>query len=88
MAMTVKKKLVLAAAAVGGLALAAGIAMVVMIGPRNVIGMLRYDQREEGRYVVGDAAPDVGLLTLEGTPVRLAQHFGERPTVIVFGSFT
>ena len=86
--MTVKKKLLLAAAVVGGLALVAGIAMVFMIGPRNVIGMLQYDQREEGRLKVGDRAPDVALVTLDGQPTRLADHFGSKPTVIVFGSFT
>jgi hypothetical protein len=86
--MTLKRKLWIAAGIVGGLALIAGIAMVVMIGPRNVIGMIRYDQREEGRLKVGDPAPDVALLALDGTPVRLASRFGTKPTVIVFGSFT
>ena len=86
--MTTKKKLWIAAAVVGGLALAAGIAMVVMIGPRNVIGMLRYDTREEGKFKVGDPAPDVALVALDGTPVRLASRFGPKPTVIIFGSFT
>ena len=86
--MTVKKKLLLAAAVVGGLALVAGIVMVFMIGPRNVVGMLRYDQREEGRLKVGDPAPDVALVTLDGQPTRLAERFGAKPTVIVFGSFT
>ena len=86
--MTTKKKLWIAAAVVGGLALAAGIAMVVMIGPKNVIGMLRYDIRKEGKFKVGDKAPDVALLGLDGAPVRLASRFGPRPTVIIFGSFT
>ena len=58
-------------------------------GPRNVIGMLRYDQRQEGTLRVGDRAPDVAMLDLDGkTPVRLSQHFGEKPTVLIFGSFT
>ncbi len=58
-------------------------------GPRNLIGMLRYDQRQEGSLKVGDRAPDVGLLSLDGrTPVRLAEQLGGRPTVLVFGSFT
>ena len=86
--MTTKKKLWIVAGVVGGLALAAGIAMVVMMGPRNAIGMLLYDQREEGRFKVGDKAPDVALVTLDGTPVQLATHFGARPTVLIFGSFT
>jgi hypothetical protein len=58
-------------------------------GPRNVIGMLRYDQRQEGTLRVGDRAPDVGVLDLDGkTPIRLSERFGEKPTVLIFGSFT
>lgn len=58
-------------------------------GPRNVIGMLRYDQRQEGALRVGDRAPDVGVLDLDGkTPIRLSERLGEKPTVLIFGSFT
>jgi len=58
-------------------------------GPRNLIGMIRYDQREEGRLKVGDKAPDVTLLELDGkTPVKLSERLGGKPTVLVFGSFT
>jgi hypothetical protein len=58
-------------------------------GPRNLIGMLRYDQRQEGSLRVGDHAPDVVLLELDGTtPVRLAERLGGQPTVLIFGSFT
>jgi hypothetical protein len=58
-------------------------------GPRSLIGMLRYDQRQEGTLKVGDRAPDVGLLALDGkTPVRLAGELGGKPTVLIFGSFT
>ena len=58
-------------------------------GPRNLIGMIRYDQREEGRLKVGDKAPDVTLLALDGkTPVKLSERLGAKPTVLVFGSFT
>ncbi len=58
-------------------------------GPRNLIGMLRYDQRQEGTLKVGDRAPDVGLLALDGaTPVRLADRLAGKPTVLIFGSFT
>ena len=76
-----------------------GVAVVVVLavggmtymigGPRNLIGMLRYDQRQEGTLKVGDRAPDVTLVALDGkTPVRLSQELGGKPTVIVFGSFT
>jgi hypothetical protein len=61
----------------------------MMGGPRNVVGMLRYDQREKGTLKVGDQAPDVTLVSLDGTtPVRLASEIGGKPTVLVFGSFT
>jgi hypothetical protein len=58
-------------------------------GPRNVMGMLRYDQRQEGSLKVGDHAPDVAMLALDGkTPVRLSESLGGKPTVLIFGSFT
>jgi hypothetical protein len=69
--------------------LATGVVIVIKIGPANVIGMLRYDQREEGTLRVGDRAPDVELLAPDGaTPVRLSERLQGRPHVIVFGSFT
>jgi hypothetical protein len=59
------------------------------IGPRNIIGMLRYDQRQEGMLKVGDRAPDVSLVSLDGkTPVRVSDRIGARPLVLVFGSYT
>jgi hypothetical protein len=75
---------------VGALAILAAGGFTVMVGgPRNVIGMLRYDQRREGDLKVGDRAPDVTLVSLDGkTRVRLAEEIGGRPTVLVFGSFT
>jgi len=64
-------------------------AMVDWMGPRNVIGMLRYDQRAEGRLAVGDAAPDVELFALGGERrEKLSAYIGDRPLVLVFGSFT
>ena len=68
--------------------LAAG-AFVWMMGPRNVIGMLRYDQRKEGNLRVGDRAPDVSLVALDGrTPFRIDPSNGQQPLIIVFGSYT
>jgi hypothetical protein len=64
------------------------VAGVVVIGPRNVIGILRYDTRREGDFRAGDRAPDVELLDLEGAHVHLRDRLGDRPTVIIFGSFT
>ena len=73
----------------GGLALAAGVYFVISVGPRNLIGMVRYDTRREGRLEPGDRAPDVTLLALDGrSPVRLLGGRRERPLVLVFGSFT
>jgi hypothetical protein len=75
---------------VGALALLALGAFTYMVGgPRNLIGMMRYDQREEGTLKVGDRAPDVGLIALDGsTPVKLSEHMGGKPTILIFGSFT
>jgi amino acid transporter len=74
----------------GALVVLAAAGMTYMIGgPRNVIGMLRYDQREEGTLKVGDRAPEVALLALDGkTPVKLSERLGGKPTVLVFGCFT
>ena len=59
------------------------------IGPRNIIGMIRYDERKEGSLKPGDAAPDVTLVSLDGkTPVRVSEQVGGKPLVLVFGSYT
>jgi hypothetical protein len=63
--------------------------MVFRIGPRNVLGMIRYDRRRAGDLAVGDRAPDVTLVRLDGTAgARLLDGMEGRPRVIVFGSFT
>jgi hypothetical protein len=80
------KKIVLG---VVGIAALAATAFVWKIGPRNVYGMLRYDQRREGDLRVGGRAPDVSLVALDGrTPVRIGDSIGAKPLVIVFGSYT
>ncbi|HEV7672554.1 MAG TPA: hypothetical protein VGS22_28890 [Thermoanaerobaculia bacterium] len=62
---------------------------LITIGPSNVWGMLRYDTREEGALDVGHRAPDVSLLALDGhTRVALSERMGERPLVVIFGSYT
>lgn len=74
---------------VGLLVLAVVAFGVISFGPRNIIGMLRYDQRQEGKLKVGDRAPDVDLLALDGTTrVSLKDSIGGRPVVLIFGSFT
>lgn len=68
---------------------AAAAFVVWKMGPRNVIGMLRYDQREEGTLLVGHTAPDVSLVALDGrTRTPLAASIGGKPLVLVFGSYT
>jgi hypothetical protein len=75
-----------------GLAIVVVVAVTALfwvIGPRNVFGMLRYDQRREGDLHVGGRAPDVSLVSLDGrTPVRIGDLIGAQPLVIVFGSYT
>jgi hypothetical protein len=72
----------------GALVAIAVVAVGVVIGPRNVIGMMRYDIRREGDVKVGDRALDVTLRALDGAPVHLAERLRARPTVLIFGSFT
>jgi len=63
--------------------------MLAMMGPRDTWGLLRYDQRQEGTLKVGDRAPDVALVGLDGASrVHLAERIGGRPLVLTFGSFT
>jgi hypothetical protein len=86
-----KKILLRIALVLVGLVLAVGGYFVYQMGPRNIWGMLRYDQREEGALKVGDLAPDVTLVALDGAPVRLHERLGPlgaKPTVIIFGSYT
>ena len=78
------KKVLLAIAAV--VLVVAGF-MVYKIGPRNVIGMIRYDQRREGDLKVGDRAPAATLVALDGAS-RTPLLASGKPTVLVFGSFT
>jgi len=72
-----------------GLVFAATAFALLAIGPRNLIGMLRYDRRKEGDLRVGTRAPDLELVALDGgSRVRLLGAARGRPLVIVFGSFT
>jgi len=75
---------------VAGALVLAGVAYLVFsMGPRNLLGMIRYDQRREGRLRVGDRAPDVELVALDGVRrVRLRDFVGGQPLVLVFGSYT
>jgi len=79
------KKILLALVAL--ILIAAGV-MVAQIGPRNVIGMIRYDQRREGDLKVGDRAPQAMLVALDGKTKQPLLDPGAKPTVLIFGSFT
>ena len=84
--MTRTKKVLLGIAT---LLIAGAAAIVGSMGPSNVIGMLRYDQRAEGQLKVGDMAPDVTLVAIDaGRQEKLLAHVGGRPLVVIFGSFT
>ncbi len=63
---------------------------IVWIGPRNLIGWWRYGrQARQGMLQVGDPAPDVPLVELDGVTSRsLSEWIGDRPLIVVFGSFT
>ena len=75
--------------AIAALVVVAGGVVVAKIGPRNVIGMIRYDQRREGDLKVGDRAPAGMLVGLDGrSQSPLLETTAAKPTVLIFGSFT
>ena len=68
-----------------------GVLSHFMGGPRDVYGFLRYalPQWHRGDLRVGDPAPDVRLISLDGqSTFFLHYHIGSRPLVLVFGSYT
>jgi hypothetical protein len=68
-----------------------GVLSYFMGGPRDVYGFLRYalPQWHRGDLRVGDPAPDVRLISLDGqSTFFLHDHIGSRPLVLVFGSYT
>lgn len=74
---------------VAGLLVVLCAAITWTIGPQNLIGMARYDQRREGVLKVGNQAPDVELLSVDGARrVKLRESIGDKPLVLIFGSFT
>jgi hypothetical protein len=63
----------------------------MMGGPRDVYGFLRYalPQWRNGDLRAGDPAPNVRLLALDGqTTFHLSDRVGQKPLVLVFGSYT
>jgi hypothetical protein len=60
-------------------------------GPKDAVYMVRYalPYMHRGNLKVGDAAPDVRLLELDGiNHFHLRNRIGERPLVLIFGSYT
>jgi hypothetical protein len=60
-------------------------------GPKDAFQMLRFalPYMHRGNLKVGDNAPDVALVALDGeTRFQLREHLAGRPLVLVFGSFT
>ncbi|HET7294536.1 MAG TPA: hypothetical protein VFM88_19080 [Vicinamibacteria bacterium] len=54
-------------------------------------GVLRYnefDRRERGALGVGGPAPDLALTMYDGSALRLAELWREKPAFLVFGSCT
>ena len=87
-----KRFLKWAAGIIGGLLVAAFVALSVMAGsPKNVYGLVRYalPHMHRGNLNVGSDAPDVRLVALDGTTrFHLRERTGARPLVVIFGSFT
>jgi hypothetical protein len=59
--------------------------------PKDVYGLVRYalPHMHGGKLHPGDDAPDVRLLTLDGSShFHLRERIGARPLVVIFGSYT
>ncbi|HKI12520.1 MAG TPA: hypothetical protein VKA02_10425 [Candidatus Acidoferrum sp.] len=76
----------------GGLVVIAYVGLSIMAGgPKDAIGMLRFalPYMHRGKLQVGDSAPDVPLVALDGaTRFHIRERSNGRPLVLVFGSFT
>jgi hypothetical protein len=74
----------IAVVAFAGLSFVAG-------SPRDVYGLVRYalPHMHRGKLHPGDDAPDVRLLALDGSNhFHLRERTGNRPLVLIFGSYT
>jgi hypothetical protein len=87
-----KKGWIWLAAGLGALLVVAFIGLSIMAGgPKDAYGMVRYalPHMHRGHLKVGDDAPDARILGLDGTTgYQIRQRTGERPLVLIFGSFT
>jgi hypothetical protein len=88
----VKKIFMWIGISLGGLLLAAFIALSVMAGgPKDALYMVRYalPHMHRGNLKVGDAAPDAKLIALNGFDTfHVRERSSGKPLVLVFGSFT
>jgi hypothetical protein len=76
----------------GALAVIAFAVLSVMAGsPKDAFFMVRYafPHMRSGNLKIGDAAPDVRLIALNGSDhFRIRERSAGKPLVLVFGSFT
>lgn len=75
----------------GVLLVAVYVALSIMAGsPKDAIQMVRFalPYMHRGNLRVGDQAPDVKLVSLDGGSFQLRDHLHGKPLVLVFGSFT
>jgi len=76
----------------GGLVVLAYVGLSILAGgPKDGIEMLRFalPYMHRGKLQVGDSAPDVPLVALDGaTRFHIRERSNSRPLVLVFGSFT
>ena len=59
--------------------------------PKDVYGLVRYalPHMHRGKLRVGEDAPDVKLLALDGSShFHLRERTGAKPLVVIFGSYT
>jgi hypothetical protein len=81
-----------AAIALAGLLVGVYVVLSIMAGgPKDAIEMVRFalPYMHRGNLHVGDRAPDVKLVSLDGSATfQLREHLQGRPLVLVFGSFT
>lgn len=80
------------AVSLGGVVILAYVGLSILAGgPKDAIEMLRFalPYMHRGKLKVGDSAPDVPLVALDGAArFHIRERSNGRPLVLVFGSFT
>lgn len=54
----------------------------------GVLRYNKYDRRVRGDLLVGGTAPNLTLTMYDGSPLRLAELWAQKPVFLVFGSCT